>query len=999
MTDSPLTHCRDDRRRNLLREDGRFTGIDFIEVDTDSEGRPVLLVNLLGPLPGDPTAWLDVSNLLVSGHPGSRPLQIVDLGFRQSLDDERDDHVVITLDHEGDQSRYALELVGTEQRPLTDVDQRYASAEFSFVIDDSPAEMDCQEPDPPCALDDSSAPDIDYLAKDYTSFRQLLLDRLATTLPDWRAENSPDLYLTIIETLAYHADQLSYAQDAVGTEAYLDTARLRTSIRRHTRLVDYRMHEGTNARAWVCLEVEGNPSVRADQVQFLTRPVGAPSDAVVLLGDELLRFTRAGHEVFEPLPEHGWEEIASRDVRDPLALARRLLDEHVPEVRALRAASPEDLLADLAAALRADVEPQRLVPILQRLLTVAMADHSLATAVPGADATIGRYGSTNALRGALLRRHNRCRLQEVFPDELVEPTRYRFHEAHNRISFYTWHRTECCLPQGATSVALQDGWLADRRGRLLDHLNVGDVLIFEELVNPRTGNSADADPGHRHPVRLTSIQREVDPLGNIPVVRIGWDPVDALPFALTISTIGAPPQCRLLSDVSVARGNVMLVDHGETVLRPEQLILHDGARTFPVSPFEPPGDIVPPGEIEWCCAGEHRLIERTGRAGRYSPRLAGSPVVFAQELPSPPPPARDVLRQDPRRASPQVALFNRVVRGDPRGDVLTGELDGRPVLYDRWLPRNDLLRSGATDRHFVVETDDTGIAQLRFGDGELGASPAAGTRFLAWYRVGGGPSGNVGAEAISTVLLSGTFEGGSVLRVRNPLQAVGGVGPERVADVKVLAPYAFRQTLRRAVTLDDYAAIALRDFPDRIQRAAARWAGQVDNRSQVEVLVDPIRTTADDPELRADILRHLRHFRRIGHRLMVVPAEYVCVRLALSVSLAPHHQRGAVLRELRERLGSGTRRDGGQGLFHPDQLTFGQAIAVSAILAAAFEVSGVAAVEVTALQDIAASGAGTPAVPADDELSVEPWQIARLDDDPHRPANGQLEITLKEATS
>ena len=52
-----------------------------------------------------------------------------------------------------------------------------------------------------------------------------------------------------------------------------------------------------------------------------------------------------------------------------------------------------------------------------------------------------------------------------------------------------------------------------------------------------------------------------------------------------------------------------------------------------------------------------------------------------------------------------------------------------------------------------------------------------------------------------------------------------------------------------------------------------------------------------------------------------------------------------------------------------------------------------------ALQDIAASGAGTPAVPADDELSVEPWQIARLDDDPHRPANGQLEITLKEATS
>jgi hypothetical protein len=48
--------------------------------------------------------------------------------------------------------------------------------------------------------------------------------------------------------LAYAADQLSYYQDAVATEAYLGTARRRTSARRHARLVDYFMHDGANAR-------------------------------------------------------------------------------------------------------------------------------------------------------------------------------------------------------------------------------------------------------------------------------------------------------------------------------------------------------------------------------------------------------------------------------------------------------------------------------------------------------------------------------------------------------------------------------------------------------------------------------------------------------------------------------------------------------------------------------------------------------------------------------
>ena len=51
-------------------------------------------------------------------------------------------------------------------------------------------------------------------------------------------------------------DQLSYCQDAVATEAYLGTARSGVSVRRHARLLDYPMHDGRNARAWVHVEVD-----------------------------------------------------------------------------------------------------------------------------------------------------------------------------------------------------------------------------------------------------------------------------------------------------------------------------------------------------------------------------------------------------------------------------------------------------------------------------------------------------------------------------------------------------------------------------------------------------------------------------------------------------------------------------------------------------------------------------------------------------------------------
>src|SRR5204862_3697521 len=103
---------------------------------------------------------------------------------------------------------------------------------------DCPAEIDCA-PAGECPPEERPTPVISYLAKDYPTFRQLILDRLSLTMPQWRERHVPDIGITLVEILAYVGDYLSYFQDAVATEQYLDTARQRISVRRHTPRADH----------------------------------------------------------------------------------------------------------------------------------------------------------------------------------------------------------------------------------------------------------------------------------------------------------------------------------------------------------------------------------------------------------------------------------------------------------------------------------------------------------------------------------------------------------------------------------------------------------------------------------------------------------------------------------------------------------------------------------------------------------------------------------------
>ncbi|MBS0181078.1 MAG: putative baseplate assembly protein [Nitrospira sp.] len=252
-------HSEVDLRRTLVRtkvgSDGKpvLNGMDFLEVATPDQ--TTLQVHFIHPLPGQPNgipavpvAPLTAANLVIAGG-----VRITDIRVLQVT--VAGDVLTVQVDQPGDFSQYRLRLVAGpgEVDPLAGFDPQLATLSFSFKVA-CPSDLDCRTEDQ-CPADPLPKPDINYLAKDYASFRQVMLDRLALLVPEWTERSPADLGIALVELLANVADHLSYEQDAVATEAYFGTARRRLSVRRHARLVGYLPFEGCNARVWAQIQL------------------------------------------------------------------------------------------------------------------------------------------------------------------------------------------------------------------------------------------------------------------------------------------------------------------------------------------------------------------------------------------------------------------------------------------------------------------------------------------------------------------------------------------------------------------------------------------------------------------------------------------------------------------------------------------------------------------------------------------------------------------------
>jgi hypothetical protein len=262
--------CTQKNRREKVLQSTAVNGIDYLEVlGAVGCGQQLAVTFLKDARP----LGLTADNISITG---GAPVQAVHV-WPVTADDPA--QVTIDLDQTGDFSVYTFALVAGPgiTDPPDGLDPQLSSVDFSFKAG-CPTPADCL-PASCCAPPQRDQPDINYLAKDYDGFRQVMLDRLAVLIPAWTETHPADQGIALTEVLAYAADHLSYQQDAVSTEAYLDTARSRISLRRHARLVDYPISEGCNARTLVCLTTAADHFPVPAGTRFYVRVPGLPTTA------------------------------------------------------------------------------------------------------------------------------------------------------------------------------------------------------------------------------------------------------------------------------------------------------------------------------------------------------------------------------------------------------------------------------------------------------------------------------------------------------------------------------------------------------------------------------------------------------------------------------------------------------------------------------------------------------------------------------------------------
>ncbi|MBN4077021.1 hypothetical protein JYT48_01985 [Mariprofundus ferrooxydans] len=81
--------------------------------------------------------------------------------------------------------------------------------------------------------------DFDWDVRDYDGFRLFMLQELSARFPERLRWTPADVEVAVIEVLSAVLDQLSDAQDRIAAEAYLETARQPSSVRRLLSLIGY----------------------------------------------------------------------------------------------------------------------------------------------------------------------------------------------------------------------------------------------------------------------------------------------------------------------------------------------------------------------------------------------------------------------------------------------------------------------------------------------------------------------------------------------------------------------------------------------------------------------------------------------------------------------------------------------------------------------------------------------------------------------------------------
>jgi hypothetical protein len=263
-----------DRRAALATQaTPTFNGIDFVEVRDAAQTVLRVHFQVGDPDQADLSAVVTTAKITGGATIPEVPARIAAWGTTNGKP-----WVEVRVDAPGDFSTYTLALGGRAGR-VAILDPYFDRVAFSFKAT-CPSDVDCETPEAPCPAPAADAVPIDYLAKDFASFKKALSDFSAVRFPAWQERSEADFGVMFMEALASLADDLSYQQDRVAAEAWLETATQRRSLVRLARLVDYEPRVATAARTWLQLTIADSWSgdIPTGVVASAIAPDGAPVD-------------------------------------------------------------------------------------------------------------------------------------------------------------------------------------------------------------------------------------------------------------------------------------------------------------------------------------------------------------------------------------------------------------------------------------------------------------------------------------------------------------------------------------------------------------------------------------------------------------------------------------------------------------------------------------------------------------------------------------------------
>lgn len=536
---------------------------------------------------------------------------------------------------------------------------------------------------------------------------------------------------------------------------------------------------------------------------------------------------------------------------------------------------------------------------------------------------------------------------------------------------YTWGSPLYALPRGATAATLV---LPPKRRDWdpppAELLRRGDLVVFEQWRVV----AGERQPVGAWPVRLTADPvATADPLApGILLTAISWHSDDALPVDFVVA---APVDGVVQSDLTVLRGNVVIADHGRR--RPDAAVCPDASLGRVAIPLGLPATVDLDASQALADAG---TLPADGRLDPLARLTVADPLALPDGGS-----ARAALDRRPDRALPVVALAEQI--DGPRQTRLVDRgllgsnsprLPGAPATA-AWRQRADLLQSRPADRDYVVEFDEQGHANVRFGDGTHGRARTPGARYQAIWREGAGRAGNIGARTLAHVV---TDQPG-VLAVTNPVAATGGRDPDDLERIRAALLRAPADRVR-CITVADWtaAARALQDVA--LAAVDARRSGTGD-----AIWLHLYRH--DDRPIDGDFARaataRLRALAIAGTEIIVTGPARVPLDIGLRLRLDPSAPRAAVRADVARRVGAWL----GHRSSAAGRIGFGETVHQSALIERAMATAGVLAAEVEVFRRLSDPGATAPAR----QIAVDDIELPEIGTTADDLDHGRLTLTIE----